>query len=333
MIVASPIWDHGRLERNPRLAFVIMPFRPKWSTYLYNELLKPAIAAAGLAPQRADEMMGRNVLQDIWRAIYGSRLVIAEITEQNANVYYELGIAHTLGKNTILLTQNIDSVPFDLRQQRLISYTDDLPGYRKLQAELPGHIDAILAEPIDELYHLRSSIGGYIVERAFIQLALKGTNLESADIVDEMSIIGTRENVVLVNKAIEHSGVVTGMTCNHRFARSTAYADMVRQLALFEPPYIQIGTRARVEFRYTVEGGFAPGHRRWDYDIAVDTNRLEFELKAPLTFAARVRLTQHVKPTDNTIQVLTPVTEGDFKVFRGTIGAPDNGGIYALVWE
>jgi hypothetical protein len=333
MIVASPIWDHGRIEKNPRLAFVIMPFRPKWSAYLYNELLKPAITGASLLPQRADEMMGRNVLLDLWRAIYGSRLVIAELTEQNANVYYELGIAHTLGKNTILLTQNVDSVPFDLRQQRLISYTDDLPGYRKLQAELPNHIAAILAEPVDELYHIRSSIGGYMVERAFLKLELKGPTLDSANVVDEMSIIGTRENVVLVNKAIEHAGVVTGMTCNHRFARSTAYADMVRQVALFDPPYVQIGARERVEFRYSVEGGFTPERRRWDYDIAVDTSRLEFELVAPLSFAGRVRVTRHVKPTDNTIQVLSPVTEGQSKVFRGTIGAPENGAVYALVWE
>jgi hypothetical protein len=333
MIVAAPIWDHGKLEKNPRLAFVIMPFRPKWSGYVYNELLKPIVVAAGLLCQRADEMMGRNVLDDIWRAIYGCRLVIAEITEYNANVYYELGIAHTLGKNTILLTQNVDVVPFDLRQQRLVEYTDDLPGYRKLQNELPRHISAILSEPVDELYHLRSSIGGYIVDRAFMRISLRDSQFESGDLVDEMNIIGTRENIVLINKAIEHAGVVTGMTCNHRFARSTSYADLVRQVVLFEPPYVQIGTRERVELRYTIERGFIGDHCRWNYDITVETSRIDFELRAPMSFTERVRLTEYVKPVDNTIQVLTPVVEEGFKVFRGTVGTPQIGAVYALVWS
>ena len=333
MIVANPIWEHSRLEKNPRLAFAIMPFRPKWSNYIYNELVKPIVVATGLICQRGDEMMGRNVLDDIWRAIYGCRLIIAEITEQNANVYYELGIAHTLGKKVIFLTQNIDTVPFDLRQQRIVEYTDDLPGYRKLQSELPRHIAAILADPVDDLYHLRSTIGGFIADRIFMKISLFGDQYNSGNLIDEMSIVGTRENVVLVNKAIEHAGVVTGMTCNHRFARSTAYADLVRQVALFDPPYVQIGTRERVEFRYTIEGGFFGEHRRWNYDVSVETNRVDFELTTPISFSGRVRLTQYVKPEDTTIQVLPPVIEEDCKVFRGTIGAPQIGAVYSLVWE
>ena len=59
MIVASPIWDHGRVQKDPRLAFAIMPFRPKWSSYVYNDFIKPAALAAGLIPQRADEMTER----------------------------------------------------------------------------------------------------------------------------------------------------------------------------------------------------------------------------------------------------------------------------------
>lgn len=333
MIVSNPIWEHSRLQKKPKLAFVIMPFRRKWSSYIYNELVKPIVITSGLICKRADEMMGRNVLDDIWKGIYGCRLVIAEISEQNANVYYELGIAHTLGKNTILLTRDIDTVPFDLRHQRIVEYTDDFLGYRKLQSELPRHISAILSEPIDDLYHLRSSIGGFLAERIFMKISLFGTYFESGNLIDEMNIVGTRENVVLVNKAIEHAGIVTGMACNHRFARSTAYADMVRQVALFDPPYVQIGTRERVEFRYTIEGGFIPGHRRWDYDITVEVMRLDFELTAPISFNERVRLTQLVKPEDTTIQVLTPIIEGKNKVFRGTISTPQIGSVYSLVWE
>jgi hypothetical protein len=333
VIIAAPIWEHDRMERDPRLAFVIMPFRPKWSGYLYADIFKPALSAAGLHPQRADEMMGRNVLQDIWRAIYASRVIIADVTEQNANVYYELGIAHTLGKPTILLTQSIDAVPFDLRHQRLISYSDDLPGYRKIERELPRHLASILSEPVDEIYHIRSVYGGYIVDRAFVRLTLLSEPPHSADVVDEMNIIGVRENVPLVNKVFEHVGTVTGMTCNHHFARSTTYADVVRHMAVFDPPFLQVGARERVVFNYRVENGFPPGKRRWNYDIAVECARLEFELRTPLDFAERVRVVQHIKPTDHTLQLLSPEEEEGQKVFRGTVEAPADGATYSLVWD
>jgi len=332
MIVATPIWDQGQVQKDPRLAFIIMPFRSKWSNYIYNELLKPIISEKGLTAQRADEMMGRNVLQDIWKAIYAARLVIAEITEHNANVYYELGIAHTLGKKAVLLTQNIDAVPFDLRQQRIIVYTDDLPGYRKLQAELPQHLAAILAEPVDEIHHIRSTLGGYLVEHARLRLKLRGDRLESADVVDEMKIIGTRENVVLANKVIDHVGVVSGMTCNHTFVRSTQYPDIVRIAALFDEPYVQIGTHQRITFRYGIERAFEGDNCRWNYDIAVDTTRLDFELVAPLSFQARVRLAQHVKPIDHDLQILNPTIEDDCKLYRASVAAPEVGAVYALVW-
>lgn len=333
MIIATPIWDQGRVARDPRLAFVIMPFMPKWSGYVYNELIKPAVSKAGLRPQRADEMTGRNVLQDIWRGIYASRLVIAEITEQNANVYYELGIAHTLGKKVILITQNIDLVPFDLRQQRIIVYTDDLPGYRKLESELPQHLAAILAEPVDEIHHIRSSVGGYLVELASITLRLSGNHFQSACVTDDMLVVGTRENGVLTNKVIDHGGVVTNMTCNHRFVRSTQYTEMVRVAALFEEPYLQVGSRERVTFQYDVEDGFVDDGKRWNYDVSVDTKRLEFELRAPSHFRARVRLAHYLKPTDHDLKVLTPAFDSGEVVYRGAIEDPDVGNTYALVWD
>lgn len=333
MIVASPIWDHGRLDRNPRLAFAIMPFRPKWSIYVYNEFIKPVVAAAGLEAKRADEMTGRNVLQDIWKAIYTSRLVIAEISELNANVYYELGIAHTLGKKAILLTQNIDVVPFDLRQQRVIVYTDDFPGYKKLQVELAEHLAAVLAEPIDELYYLRSILGGYIVERAKVSIRLAGSAYHDAHVVDTMSIVGVRPNVVLLNKIIEHVGDVSNMQCNHRFVRSTEYADVVRVAVMFDEPYIQTGTGTDVNLSFDIARAFAGDDRRWEYDIAVEANRLEFELIVPVGFKGRVRVAEYLKPTDHDLTILVPERTDDVLIYRGAVDTPEVGHVYALVWS
>lgn len=137
MIIADPIWKTLPLRPEPRLCFVIMPFREKWSDYIYREYIKPSVESQGITVKRSDEMFGRNVLEDIWSAIYSSRMIVADISAPNENVFYELGVAHTLGKKTIILTQNIDRLPFDLRTQRIVVYSDDHPGYRRLKDELP----------------------------------------------------------------------------------------------------------------------------------------------------------------------------------------------------
>lgn len=61
-------------------------------------------------------------MQSVWDGINRARVVIADLTGRNPNVFYELGIAHTLGKPVVMLTQSMDFVPFDLRQLRCIVY-------------------------------------------------------------------------------------------------------------------------------------------------------------------------------------------------------------------
>jgi hypothetical protein len=75
-------------------------------------------------------------MSDIWGAIYASRMVIAECTGRNANVFYELGIAHTLGKPAILITQQLEDTPFDLRHLRIIVYKDTDEGREALKQQL-----------------------------------------------------------------------------------------------------------------------------------------------------------------------------------------------------
>jgi hypothetical protein len=75
-------------------------------------------------------------MDEVWAGIYSSRLVIVECTGRNANVFYELGIAHTLGKSYIMIAQSIDDVPFDLRHLRTIVYQNTPDGLQALQGEL-----------------------------------------------------------------------------------------------------------------------------------------------------------------------------------------------------
>jgi len=104
-------------------AFVLMPFGEAFDP-VYSGLLEPALAAAGYEVTRADSVIDQqNVLRDIVTGIERADLVVADLTGLNPNVFYELGIAHGLGIATILITQALDEVPFELRAYRVKAYS------------------------------------------------------------------------------------------------------------------------------------------------------------------------------------------------------------------
>ena len=95
--------------------------------------------------KRGDDFFtAHHVIKDIWDAICGARIVIADCTGRNPNVFYEIGMAHTVGKAVILLTQNDEDVPFDLRQVRYIQYTYTPPGMKEFEKKLAETIKSLL---------------------------------------------------------------------------------------------------------------------------------------------------------------------------------------------
>jgi hypothetical protein len=130
-------------EVDPKLVFVLMPFSEKWSDRIWEKHLKRIIGACDLNPIRADDLSGINVIQDIWHSISIAQIVIADLTGMNPNVYYELGLAHALRKKTVLLSQNFDDIPFDLRPYRHIFYEDNSDGYDILERNLTKSLRAL----------------------------------------------------------------------------------------------------------------------------------------------------------------------------------------------
>jgi chaperonin GroEL len=99
-----------------------MPFTETHIEY-FNAIIKPAAKAAGLEAKKADDIYGTvPIIHDIWNQIWAAKAVIADVTNKNPNVNYELGLCHSLGVPTVLITQNIDDVPFDYRHRRCIVY-------------------------------------------------------------------------------------------------------------------------------------------------------------------------------------------------------------------
>ena len=130
--------------------FVMMPFSNPFNIY-YERLYRPAIEDAGLEPIRADDLFRPGVIvSDLWAMIQEAKVLLAELTTKNANVYYELGLAHAIGKPIVLVSETLDDVPFDLQQLRVLLYNKDDPTWgEKLVADITTSIKETLEEPIE----------------------------------------------------------------------------------------------------------------------------------------------------------------------------------------
>lgn len=102
--------------------FIIMPFTEEWSDDLYS-ILKDTCIACNVTLTRADEILGSQfIYNDIITYIKNSNIIIADVSVRNANVFYELGFAHALEKNVILIHQPNSPLPFDIAHIRYIEY-------------------------------------------------------------------------------------------------------------------------------------------------------------------------------------------------------------------
>lgn len=105
-----------------RSCFVLMPFAPKFNP-IYARIKALLRDACGVECMRADEIFGSHpITLEIWNSLNEARFLIADLTGRNPNVFYELGLAHALAKNVLLLTQNMADVPFDVNHIRTIKY-------------------------------------------------------------------------------------------------------------------------------------------------------------------------------------------------------------------
>ena len=123
------------LPRETDLVAVMMPFGPVFDDVY--EALKAAVTDAGLRCARADDIwIATHIMDDIIGLLWRSTVVIADLTGKNANVFYETGIAHTLGREVIQITQSMDDVPFDLRSIRTVAYLNNGEGRATLESRV-----------------------------------------------------------------------------------------------------------------------------------------------------------------------------------------------------
>ncbi len=167
------------VEATSALCFVMMPFDESFDR-VYRTLIAPAARRLGLEVVRADEMSAPGfIMEQIRAAIMQSRLCIADISQRNPNVLFELGLAQASNKPSILLAQDLTNLPFDIAGQRVIRYGDEPEAARhELEAAIQHVLlqDSLLeAERLLESGRFRAAIGAasVVLEHGLKNLLLR----------------------------------------------------------------------------------------------------------------------------------------------------------------
>ncbi len=114
-----------------------MPFSEEFDD-IYQLGIKSTCNEMKINCERVDEQIfNHSILQQIYNQIENADILIADLTNQNPNVFYEVGYAHGLKKKVILLTKNIQDIPFDLKHYPHIIYEDKILNLKeKLKVKL-----------------------------------------------------------------------------------------------------------------------------------------------------------------------------------------------------
>jgi len=125
-----------------RVCYVIMPFHERYAP-AYTLGIRPAID--NIALQRGEKWECRrsddikvpgSITKEIVTSLHTADLVIADLTGNNPNVFYELGIAHSAGRPTVIITQHTEALPFDVNTCRIHAYEASAEGLPKLADSL-----------------------------------------------------------------------------------------------------------------------------------------------------------------------------------------------------
>lgn len=138
------IHDYEVIDKKIK-AFVVMQFGSHFDELYRDVICNVVEKEMDIQVIRSDDIYNNQmIINDIKNSIDASRVVIADVTPQNPNVYYEVGYAHASGKTTILLAEKGTKLPFDVSPYRVIFYENTIGGKVKVEEALRKHMNEIL---------------------------------------------------------------------------------------------------------------------------------------------------------------------------------------------
>lgn len=167
-ISVNPVFAGRGFPPNDKLCFVLIPLNDPF-TSIFEHNIKPVAEKCGLTAIKADDILSNQpIMEDVWALLNQARLVIADLSYSNPNVFYELGIAHTLGKEVIMIAQDFTEAPFDVQHIRYINY--QYPSKAKeFESELEGTIKQVLKNPSTQIRIETTRVGGTQESKKAIQ--------------------------------------------------------------------------------------------------------------------------------------------------------------------
>jgi hypothetical protein len=185
------------MSTSQKTCFIIMPFSDMDGYEsghfgrVYEHLIRPACAAAGVEPVRGDEVKGTNYIAiDILQRILKSDIVICDLSGKNANVMYELGIRQAFDLPVVLLKDKRTERVFDIQGLRTLDYVESLriDSVEQDRKSLAQAISATLKLEAHEVNSLVSLLG---IERATLGKPTE-VSAETALILSSLKDISAR---------------------------------------------------------------------------------------------------------------------------------------------
>lgn len=125
------------------LVAVMMPFDESFNAVFTT--LKGSIESLDMQCQRADDIwVNDHIVQDVVLLLAKASIVICDLSNRNANVFYETGIAHSIGKEVILIARSPHDIPFDVSAIRHIQYLPNSEGLAQLASNVTDRIRTLL---------------------------------------------------------------------------------------------------------------------------------------------------------------------------------------------
>jgi len=151
MVISPEVFKVPSQQREPNLVSVMMPFDSAFAS-VYKSI-EQACKNVGLRCLRADDIWeDSTIIQDVFNLLYRGCIVVADFTGRNSNVMYETGIAHTLGRPVVPISQSKDDIPFDLRHHRFLFlvYLPNKEGLSQMRTALEERLKTILNSSLNE---------------------------------------------------------------------------------------------------------------------------------------------------------------------------------------
>ena len=161
-----------------------------WADKVRKYIVEPAVLESGYdGPRRADDPDITPIMTDIIQQMFDADLVIADLTGNNANTFFELGIRHCAQKPVIHLMKKGQSWPFDLGDNKIIPVSTDIDDVQQAKADIKARLQAIEKNP--DLFH--SQVHVHIKLRQFDMF-------QKSDAIDSHQVVETFKTILASHK-------------------------------------------------------------------------------------------------------------------------------------